>query len=321
MSSYNSTTTGVTLIHDFPSQVLGKTFLVTGPSLGGIGAETAISLAHGSPSTILLLGRSLSKIQPTIDTIHSISPSTLTKFVSINLDSLASVREAARKILEDKDIGNIDVIINNAAIMVCPYTLTEDGYESQFAVNYLSHFLLTNLLMPKLLAAQNPRVVNVSSWAHVRSDIRWDDIGFQNGEAYQEWEAYGQAKTANILFSVALNQKLGKRGVKSFALHPGSIRSNLQVHLTPEILADGVANRTKMGLPMPASKSLQQGCATTLRAALDPNLKAVGGSVYLHDCQVIKPDEKDLMAWTLDEGSAERLWEVSEEMVGEKFGF
>lgn len=91
--------------------------------------------------------------------------------------------------------------------------------------------------------------------------------------------------------------------------------------MTPEILADAVAHRKEMGLLMPPSKSLQQGCATTLRAALDPNLEVVGGRVYLDDCQVIEPDEKNLMTWALDEASAERLWGVSEEMVDEKFAF
>lgn len=319
MSKYTSTTEGNTIVSDFPSQVKGKTFLITGPSEGGIGAETAISLAHGSPSTIILLGRSLPKIQPTIEAIHNINPSVRTKFIPVNLDSLVSVRTAAALILEDAEIPVIDVIINNAAIMACPYSVTEDGFESQFATNHLSHFLLTNLIMPKILLSASKRIVNVSSWGHVRSPIRFHDLDFSKGENYDVWEAYGQAKTANILFSVGLNQKLGEKGIKAFSLHPGSIVSGLQKFMTDEMRDEGMRHLLDMGYEVPVRKSLQQGCATTLRAALDPGLGVEGG-IYLNDCQVGVVG-KDVMEFALDGGSARKLWVLSEEMVGEKFEY
>lgn len=319
MVEYGFSTEGRTIVSDFSYQVKGKTFLITGPSEGGIGAETAISLAHESPSMILLLGRSLSKIQPTIDAIHKINPTIITKFVLINLDSLSSVRRAANTILEDPAIPHIDVMINNAAIMVCPYGVTEDGYELQFATNYLSHFLLTNLLLPKILLGTSKRIVNVSSSAHNRSSIRFDDIGFSKGEKYDVWEAYGQAKTANILFSVALNQRLGAKGVKSFSLHPGSISSGLQKHLTDEMRAEAFKQLQESGRPIPARKTLQQGCSTTLRAALDPSLET-DGNVYLVDCKIAEVGN-DLLPYATDKESAMKLWVISEKMVGEKFEY
>lgn len=210
-------------------------------------------------------------------------------------------------------------MINNAAIMACPYAVTEDGFETQFATNHLSHFLLTNLLMPKILLSASPRIVNVSSWGHVRSPIRFGDLDFSRGEKYDVWEAYGQAKTANILFSVGINQKLGERGVRSFALHPGSIKSGLQKYMTDELRDEGMRWLVGMGYEVPVRKTLQQGCATTLRAALDPGL-AIGGSIYLDDCQVGVVG-KEVMEFALDGESARRLWGVSEEMVGEKFEY
>ena len=123
MASYGFNTEGTTIVSDFSSQVNGRTFLITGSSQGGLGAETAISLAHGAPSMILLLGRSLPKIQPTIDYIHAINAAIVTKFIPINLDSLSSVRATASNILNDQSITHIDVMINNAAIMACPVRL------------------------------------------------------------------------------------------------------------------------------------------------------------------------------------------------------
>lgn len=321
MAEYRFSTEGNTIVTDFASEVKGKIFLITGPSEGGIGAETALSLAQASPSQIILLGRSLPKIQPTIDLIHATNPDILTPFIQINLDSLKSVRAATAQILADTSTPHIDVVINNAAIMACPYAVTEDGFETQFATNHLSHFLLTNLLMPKILLGANKRIVNVSSWGHVRSGVRFGDVNFSNGDAYQAWEAYGQAKTANILFSVGLNLKLGKeQGVKSFALHPGSIRSGLQKYTTSEIIEDAINDMKSKGYEIPKMKSLQQGCATTLRAALDPGLGIEGSSVYLADCQIAEPGMA-VMEWALDLGNARRLWSLSEEMVGEKFGY
>jgi NAD(P)-dependent dehydrogenase (short-subunit alcohol dehydrogenase family) len=197
--------------------------LITGPSKDSIGAETAVTLAHGSPASYLLLGRALNRIQPVIEEIKKIDPSIIVKFYQVDLESLASVRSVAQTILDDSSISKIDVMVNNAGIMASPYEKTKDGLEMQFGVNHISHFLLTNLLMPKILAAgPGARIVNISSYGNIMSDIRYDDPGFHDGETYNPWLAYGQSKTANILMAVSLNEKLGKKGVRAYALNPGS---------------------------------------------------------------------------------------------------
>ncbi|KAF4631678.1 hypothetical protein G7Y89_g6453 [Cudoniella acicularis] len=314
MSQYGFSTTGEEVVKNFSSQVKGRTFLVTGPSEGGIGAQTAISLAHASPSNILLLGRSLPKIQPTIDAIHKIDPSITTKFVSVSLDSLSSVREAAKIILADETIPKIDVTINNAAIMACPYGLTQDGFELQFGTNYVSHFLLTNLLMPKILAAAPGAViVNVSSTGHLFADINYESLDFNKGKDYTPFAAYAQAKTANILFSVELKEKLASKGVKSWALHPGSISSGLQKYMNQESLAEAMKIWWATGRETPERKTLEQGCSTTLRAALDPELKEENGSIYLSDCQIVT-DPEWVKEYALDKASASKLWNISEEL-------
>jgi short-subunit dehydrogenase involved in D-alanine esterification of teichoic acids len=278
------------------------------------------------------------------------------KFVAVQLDSLASVREAAKTVLEDNDVGSIDVLINNAGVMACPYGKTVDGFETQFGTNHLSHFLLTNLLMPKLLSASPPaRIINLSSTAHIVSPVRFDDLGFKNGEEYVPWLAYGQSKTANILFTVELNRLLGDKGIKSFSMHPGSITSGLQKYVTKEMMvqgmtlcmssfcsyllslfsssssssspfnpkiqaADTLSTGKSLGkTPNPTHKTLQQGCSTTLRAALDPEMSPEDG-VYLVDCQITN-EEADLQPYAVDVENAKKLWSVSEELVGEKFGF
>lgn len=320
MSQYGFSTEGETIVSDFHSQVQGRTFLITGPSEGIVGASTAITLAHGSPALILLLGRSLPKIQPTLDTIHATSPSTTVKFIAVSLDSLTSVRTAANTILTDPTIPNIDVIINNAGIMACPYRATEDGLEHQFTTNYLSHFLLTNLLMPKILASSHPRIINVSSAAHLTSDIRYSDPGFSEGKTYHPIFAYAQSKTANILFSVELNKRLGGKGLSSFALHPGAVDTGLAQYFTKEMIVQGLAMWEKMGKVKPLRKSLGQACSTTLRAALDPGLVVEGRGVYLEDCQVTTAREV-VAAYALDEENAARCWRLAEEMVGGKFEY
>lgn len=196
--------------------------MITGPSWESLGSETVITLARGSPRMLILLGRDISKIQPVIDEVGKINRDISTKFVEIHLDLLSSVRKAAQQVLEDASIPKIDVLINNAGIMACPYLKTEDGIERQFATNHIGHFLLANLIMPKLMAASpSPRIVNVSSFGNVLSDVL-EDPTFDDGKEYNSFISYGQSKTANILFAVGLNERLGEKGVKAFALDPGS---------------------------------------------------------------------------------------------------
>ncbi|KAK3688393.1 hypothetical protein B0T22DRAFT_152309 [Podospora appendiculata] len=315
-NSFGFHTTGDELVEHFSDRVAGRIFLITGPSEGGIGAETAISLACGNPSSLILVGRSVERIRPTIDAIRNINAAIQVKLVVADLASMASVREAAQKILDDASIPHIDVQINNAAIMACPYSLTKDGFELQLAAGHLGHFVLTNHILPKL-SKPGARIINVSSMGNLASGIRWDDPNFTKGSEYNEWDAYGQTKTANVLFSIELNRRLASKGIGSFALHPGSFSSGLQKFLTEQLVqqawdkiigADGVK---------PSPKSLQQACATTLRAALDPALEGEEG-VWLADCQ-LTTDPTTVAPWALNARGARRLWALSEDLVGEKF--
>ncbi|KAK3944772.1 short-chain dehydrogenase [Diplogelasinospora grovesii] len=328
MSQFGFETEGIDLVHQFSDRVKGCTFAITGPSAGGIGAETAVSLAHGHPACLILIGRALDRIQPTIDAIHSIDSSIDVRFIQADLSSLSGSRNAARTILDDTAIPNIDVLINNAAVMACPYTLTPDNkLELQLAAGHLGHFVLTNHLLPKLLPSpsgppdgtpRSARVINVSSVGNKAGGIRWSDPNFTlHPDEYSEFAAYGQAKTANVLFSIELNRRFAARGLRSWALHPGSISTGLQKHITPDLVRDATLKVFGTTTPNIKRKTLQQGCATTIRAALDPQLENEEG-VFLNDCQ-LTTDPTYIAPWALDKEDAQRLWGWSEQLVGETF--
>ena len=188
-----------------------------------MGAETATSLAAAGPAQLILVGRSVSNIQPVVDAIHAAAPTPVqVKIFLAELDSISSVRAAAREILEDPSIKHIDGLINNAGVMGIPqFTKTKDGIEEHLGINHVSHFVLTNLLMPRLLATRNARVINVTSYAHLFSNVNFDDPSFGDGTKYNPWEAYGASKTANILFTVELNKRFGQGGIQAYAVSPG----------------------------------------------------------------------------------------------------
>ena len=205
------------------------TVFVTGITQGTLGAEVSLQIAHHKPANLVLAGRSLSALRTTRSVIEAEETIPIT-LLELDLASQASVRAAAET--ANSYTFPIDVLINNAGIMAVPYTKTADGLESQWATNHIGHFLFTNLVMPKLRESNNrPRVVNVSSAGHKRSDIRWDDWGFGEGERYDKWAAYGQTKTANMLFSVALTKAYkdteGGALLESYSCYPGRVRTNL----------------------------------------------------------------------------------------------
>ncbi|KAI0013860.1 NAD(P)-binding protein [Xylariaceae sp. FL0662B] len=333
MAKFTRDTEGLELVHKFANQVRGRTFLLTGPTPGGLGAESVISLAAESPAMIILVGRSLTKAQPTIDAIKGVDSSIKVKFVEVDLASLRSVRKGAQAILDDSEITHIDVFINNAAVMACPFKRTEDGFEYQFAANHLGHFVLTNKIMPKILAALRsdrpaPRLVFVASSGHRYTGLRLSDPNFTEPGSYSPINAYGQSKTAMILYAVSLNRRLGSHGIRTYTLHPGGAATGLQAHaqaLTGEqalALFEDASQRIN-GCSLAESrardpwKTLQQGCATTVRAALDPDLVREKG-VYLEHCNLTM-DPKLIKDWATDPELAEKGWALSEELVGEKF--
>lgn len=282
--------------------------------MSGLGAQTAIEIAAAKPSIIFLLARSLAKVQPVIDEVTKCSPSTKAVFVSVELDSQASVRKAAEEISKQAD--KIDLLINNAGIMAVPFALTTDGIERQFGTNHVGHFLLTKLLMPKIKAAgPSARVVNVTSDGYKIGPFRPTDYNFSNGSAYDVWSGYGQSKTANILFGKGLAQ----RGITSFSVHPGVIMSTglsggMEDLSLFDQLDDVTKKNTGKSFVVGQPKTPEQGVATTLVASLDPTIVDHSGS-YMADCRT-EEVEND---YAQDPKMVEALWKVSEDLVGEKF--
>ncbi|MFP8875177.1 MAG: SDR family NAD(P)-dependent oxidoreductase, partial [Myxococcota bacterium] len=199
---------------------------------------------------------------------------------------------------------------------------TAEGWEFQFATNHLGHFLFTGLLVPALVRGAPSRVVNLSSAGHRMSPVVFDDIHYED-RPYDKWESYGQSKTANILFSVALNARLAARGVSAYAVHPGMIMTELGRHMSQKDLEDLMSRRpadTKMEW-----KSVEAGAATSVWAATATELEGQGGR-YLEDCGVARAKQADedvagYAGYAVDADLAERLWRVSEETLGEEFDF
>jgi NAD(P)-dependent dehydrogenase (short-subunit alcohol dehydrogenase family) len=248
--------------------------LVTGPSQQGIGAETAYSRARAEPALLILAGRSKTKIQPVVDDIAHRSPGVKTTIVHLELDNQESVRQAVEDV--KKLNVQIDGLINNAAIMACPYSKTVDGIEMQFGTNYIGHFLFTNLLLQAGVIPDGAHIVNVSSSASEATDTRphFDDLTYQDGKLYDPWIVYSVSKIASVLYTRSLSAKLKARKIAVLTLNPGSIRSPLQRYLDQDLVQAVVKRRTEQdpSWKFLEQKSLQEGCSTTLRAALDPSL-------------------------------------------------
>ncbi|MCU1398409.1 MAG: oxidoreductase, short-chain dehydrogenase/reductase family protein [Acidimicrobiales bacterium] len=287
----------------------GITAVVTGASTG-LGWETSRALAAAG-AHVLLAVRDTAKGESAVAEIRAQSPEASVEFGVVDLASLSSVREFAIATLAAHP--RIDLLVNNAGVMFTPFGHTADGFELQFGTNHLGHFVLTGMLMPALLAAAPARIVNLSSGGHQGSDIIWDDPNYEHRE-YDKFEAYGQSKTANILFTVELDARLSDRGIRSYAVHPGMIATELGRHMTRDdmrALRDRAKAAPAGGLP--AYKSIPAGAATTVWAATAPELAGLGG-VYLADCQLATPNP-----WALDRASASRLWTLSEQLVGQRF--
>jgi NAD(P)-dependent dehydrogenase (short-subunit alcohol dehydrogenase family) len=205
--------------------------------------------------------------------------------------------------------------------MAGPYQTTKDGLELQFGSNHIGHFLFTNLIMPKVLASNNPRIINVSSNGHKLSPIRFEDWNFQDGKAYHQWRAYGQSKTANVLFSKALAEKLGStKKLRAYSLHPGVI---FETSLAPQGVTDAdwaemAALNKELGIDLPLikMKTLDEGTACHVVAAFDTRLGDFNGA-YLEDGNL----SDDVTATATDPEEAEKLWKLSEKLVGQTFDY
>jgi NAD(P)-dependent dehydrogenase (short-subunit alcohol dehydrogenase family) len=306
-----------TIASDNASSIAGKIVLTTGVTQGGLGATFVEEIAKHNPRLLILAGRSPAKLQATAAKIASDPQSAHveTRILVLDLASQAQIRHAANEVLQYTE-DHIDVLVNSAGIMGGPYKTTADGLESNFGSNHIGHFLFANLIMPKLLAAPGPRVVAVASDGHRSSGIRFDDPGFQSGKVYDQWEAYGQSKTANILFARSLAEKLGSRGLRSYSLHPGvAFGTSLAPDFGEEDLVNLKEKDRQIGWDREFDvKSLDECAATHVVAAFDPRLEGYNG-VYLENGNL----SDDLQPTAKGPGDAERLWKLSEELVGEKF--
>lgn len=319
MSGYGAHTTVDEVLEG--TDLGGRRVVITGGS-SGLGEESARALcAHGA--SVTLLARSAEKLDAAVERIRARVPDAELATGVVDLSSFASIRGFAEGFVADH--GAIDILINNAGVMACPEGRTVDGFEVQFGTNHLGHFLLTALLFPAVLAGDAPRVVNLSSAGHATADVDLDDVNFER-TPYDPWTAYGRSKTANALFSRGLAQRYGDRGILSFAVHPGGIMTDLGRHLNDELISQMIANSQARAERHGERgsfefKPIEAGAATQVWACVAP-LADHNGS-YLADCQVGvaggNPNRTGYEPYLLDDASTDRLWELSEELVGVAF--
>ncbi|KAL1967853.1 hypothetical protein VTN77DRAFT_2542 [Rasamsonia byssochlamydoides] len=332
---FGATTTATEVARAFSNQIRNKNVVITGVAPNSLGQAMALAIASQNPSKLFLASRTKEKLEQVAQEIYNNSPKakSAVEIVPMDLSSQRSVEQAAAQIAAKVD--TVDVLINNAGVMVLTPQRTAEGIELQFGTNHIGHFLFTHLLLDRLknAAAKSgvvgaTRVVNVTSAGHRLSPIRFHDYNIEGKEVppeeqpppgitavygkageYNGWLAYGQSKTANILFSAYLSQKLKDKGIVSYATHPGSIWTGLSRNLDEE----GNKIIAKTGSYW---KSLDEGAATMLVAAFDPALNEPPEppDVYLSDCQF-----GQAAPFALDLYAAEKLYRLSEELVGRTF--
>ncbi|WP_145010506.1 oxidoreductase [Pseudomonas oryzihabitans] len=285
----------------------GATALVTGGH-SGLGLETTRALAAAG-ARVIVAARDLERARASVGELQSV------ELERLDLSDLDSVRDCAARCCAR--IASLDILIGSAGIMACAETRVGPGWEAQFATNHLGHHALVNLLLPRL--ATGARVIQVSSAGHQLSAMRWSDVDFT--QRYDKWQAYGQSKTANALFAVALDRLARSAGIRAFSLHPGKIFTPLQRHLTrEEMIAAGWLDTNGL-LADPSFKSPAQGAATQVWAATSALLTGLGGH-YCEDCNLAPvvdaptADATGVMPHALDADAAARLWALSARRTG-----
>jgi NAD(P)-dependent dehydrogenase (short-subunit alcohol dehydrogenase family) len=290
-----------------------KNVIVTG-GYSGIGIETVRALA-GVGAKVMVPAR-----RPDVAVKELAAVEGDIEIASMDLGDIASARKFASDYVATG--RQLHILINNAGIMACPLDRVGPAWESQFGVNHLGHMAMSQALLPALEKAQGSRLVALSSTAHIMSDVHWDDPHFER-HAYDKWQAYGQAKSANALFALGADRRWDAHGVTAFSVHPGGIFTPLQRHLTVEEMAalgwmnaDGtIPDRIKAMFKTP-----EQGASTATWAATSPHLNGRGGE-YCEDADIAQlagPDSQRFhhaREWITDEVKADRLWEMSEKML------
>ncbi len=290
-------------------QQKGRLAVVTGANIG-LGFETAMALVAKNCDLVLAC-RNMEKAEAAKATIHAKYPKAKVTCMQLDLSSLKSVRAFATAFAEK--YSRLDLLINNAGIMMPPYSLSEDGFESQFAANYIGHFALTGQLLPLIVKTPGARIVSLSSMAHRWGNIRFDDPNFKNG--YNKREAYGQSKIACLMFAYEMNRRLQKAGCStlSVAAHPGVAYTNLTQHMPKFVNLFAPL----MGIVL---NNATDGALPTLYAALGDDIHG-GDYCGPKDMQQMRgaPIKVGSNRASRDEKAAAKLWAMSEVMSGVKF--
>ncbi|CAM3200086.1 SDR family oxidoreductase [Corallococcus sp. ZKHCc1 1396] len=279
----------------------GKVCLITGAT-GGIGQETAKALARLG-ATLVVSGRDEARTAATVAAVREAAPRARVESLLADLSSLASVRALAQAFRERHP--RLDVLVNNAGLIIDRRQVTVDGYEATFATNHLSHFLLTHLLRDLLVASGPARIINVSSEGHRLANADFLDDPQTANRPYRPIQVYGNAKLSNILFSKGLEKRLAGTQVTANALHPGVVRTGFGHN------GEGFFRHlVKLGAPFMISP--EKGARTSVYLASSPEVAGVSGE-YFKKCRKVKPSSA-----ARDEALAERLWQVSEQLTGVK---
>jgi NAD(P)-dependent dehydrogenase (short-subunit alcohol dehydrogenase family) len=273
----------------------GKTCVVTGAT-AGIGKETAVALAAAG-ARVAIVGRTRDKGERALSEIRQRSGGDVVLFVA-DLGSQRAVRALAARLTAA--LPRVDVLVNNAGLILDQRVLTEDGLETTFAVNHIAYFLLSRLLEPKLCASAPARIVNIASGAHRGATIRFDDL--VGARAYDGWRAYAQSKLANIVFTYELARRLAGTGVTANCLHPGAVATNF-ANAGPALI------RLAVRIGRPFLKSPARGAATAIYLASSPEVEGVSGKYFVNRREARSSDE------SYDPEVAARLWKVSEELT------
>ncbi|RKH89551.1 SDR family NAD(P)-dependent oxidoreductase [Corallococcus sp. AB045] len=306
-SGFSATTTAREALGN--TRLDGTVAIVTG-GYAGIGLETTRTL-HAAGATVIVPARTPDKARAALAGLERVELEPLDLIDPASIDAFASRFIASGRPLH--------LLINNAGIMASPLTRDARGFESQFATNHLGHFQLTARLWPALKQANGARVVCLSSRGHFFADVDFEDPFFQQ-RPYDKWVAYGQSKTANILFAVGLDARGEAHGVRAFAVHPGGILTELVRSMSEEEVRASIENSNKVE-PL---KTPEQGAATTVWCATSPQLAGKGG-VYCEnvDIAVMAPADatirRGVKDWAVDPKRADRLWSASESWTGVRF--
>ncbi|KAJ6495827.1 NAD-P-binding protein [Mycena vulgaris] len=319
--SLSNTTTADEVATAFADEIKGKNVLITGSSIGGIGFETACVIAKHA-KLVVITGYNDERLKLAEEAIKKDVPNANIRRLTLDLSSFASICKAAG--LVNANLESLHVLINDAAASYVDFKLTEDGLETQLATDHVGPFLFTKLLIPKLLAAATPtytpRVVFVSSEAHMfGTGVDFDALTNPDPEKYVKPNAHFQAKSANILIAIELSKR-SKGKINAYSLNPGGIFTNVHQRQTQLLFYRrwACSSPTENRIPhsfngRPFHKVLRR----TVTAAFDPRLNDKPGA-YL-DNSVIANDK--VAAHSSDPATAEKLWNVSEKLIGETFAF